>query len=217
MHEFKLPVVLQDILTEMTNQYQTLDVKYKNRQLDWLIINYIKLRCLHGFDQGEKEITGNLLQIVLLLLFTAEDDNGYTIEQLSSMTGINNTQFLTKIVNSITNDKYAILRYDGNRYYYNSSFKDKSTRIKLPMIKELSRSEQQQQQQQEKQVKGMNDIDLVESTVQANRDDEIKSCVVKIMKQERQLTIIELLNKSISVLQNRRPVTMTNLKRSLKI
>ena len=157
----------------------------------------------------------NLLQIVLLLLFTAEDDNGYTIEQLSSMTGINNTQFLTKIVNSITNDKYAILRYDGNRYYYNSSFKDKSTRIKLPMIKELSRSEQQQQQ--EKQVKGMNDIDLVESTVQANRDDEIKSCVVKIMKQERQLTIIELLNKSISVLQNRRPVTMTNLKRSLKI
>ena len=152
----------------------------------------------------------------MLLLFTAEDDNGYTIEQLSSMTGINNTQFLTKIVNSITNDKYAILRYDGNRYYYNSSFKDKSTRIKLPMIKELSRSEQQQQQQ-EKQVKGMNDIDLVESTVQANRDDEIKSCVVKIMKQERQLTIIELLNKSISVLQNRRPVTMTNLKRSLKI
>ena len=151
----------------------------------------------------------------MLLLFTAEDDNGYTIEQLSSMTGINNTQFLTKIVNSITNDKYAILRYDGNRYYYNSSFKDKSTRIKLPMIKELSRSEQQQQQ--EKQVKGMNDIDLVESTVQANRDDEIKSCVVKIMKQERQLTIIELLNKSISVLQNRRPVTMTNLKRSLKI
>ena len=80
----------------------------------------------------------------------------------------------------------------------------------------MSRSEQQQQQQ-EKQVKGMNDIDLVESTVQANRDDEIKSCVVKIMKQERQLTIIELLNKSISVLQNRRPVTMTNLKRSLKI
>ena len=71
----------------------------------------------------------------MLLLFTAEDDNGYTIEQLSSMTGINNTQFLTKIVNSITNDKYAILRYDGNRYYYNSSFKDKSTRIKLPMIK----------------------------------------------------------------------------------
>ena len=104
------------------------------------------------FDQGEKEITGNLLQIVLLLLFTAEDDNGYTIEQLSSMTGINNTQFLTKIVNSITNDKYAILRYDGNRYYYNSSFKDKSTRIKLPMIKELSRSEQQQQQENKSKV-----------------------------------------------------------------
>ena len=75
--------------------------------------------------------------------------------------------------------------------------RDKSTRIKLPMIKELSRSEQQQQQQQEKQVKGMND-DLVESTVQANRDDEIKSCVVK-WKQERQLTIIELLNKCISI------------------
>lgn len=212
LHEFKLPVVLQDILTEMTNQYQTLDVKYKNRQLDWTNYKLHQITMSAQFDQGEKEITGNLLQIVLLLLFTAEDDNGYTIEQLSSMTGINNTQFLTKIVNSITNDKYAILRYDGNRYYYNSSFKDKSTRIKLPMIKELSRSEQQQQQQQEKQVKGMNDIDLVESTVQANRDDEIKSCVVKIMKQERQLTIIELLNKSISVLQNRRPVTMTNLK-----
>ena len=135
MHEFKLPVVLQDILTEMTNQYQTLDVKYKNRQLDWTNYKLHQITMSAQFDQGEKEITGNLLQIVLLLLFTAEDDNGYTIEQLSSMTGINNTQFLTKIVNSITNDKYAILRYDGNRYYYNSSFKDKSTRIKLPMIK----------------------------------------------------------------------------------
>lgn len=215
LQEFKLPIVLQDILIEMTKQYQALDVKYKNRQLDWSNYKLHQVTISAQFEQGEKEITGNLLQIVLLLLFTDDDDDddgGYTIDQLSGMTGIKNTQFLIRIINSITNDKYNILQYDGNKYHYNFNFKDKSTKIKLPMIKELSRSEQQQQQQTKSMDEEEKDIGLIKSIVQTNRDEEIKSCLIKIMKQERQLSIIELLNKSISQLQNRRPVAMTNLK-----
>ena len=84
MHEFKLPVVLQDILTEMTNQYQTLDVKYKNRQLDWT--NYTSNYDVCWFDQGEKRNYRELVANSIVIIVHSRDDNGYTIEQLSSMT-----------------------------------------------------------------------------------------------------------------------------------
>ncbi|RCK56670.1 Cullin-4B [Candida viswanathii] len=205
MSNFKLNLVLQRMLDSMSTQYQKISSKHKLRQLDWTNYKLHQVTVSTTFKQGEKEVTGNLLQIQVIMLF-GEDNDGYTVDQLATLTGLNRS-FLIKVLNSITTEKYKILVVKDGKYHFNEGFTDKSKSIKLPMIREsAARADQQQQQQQEEEQRQL------ENTIQANRDDEFKSCVVKIMKQEQRLDIYELLNKSIAVLEKKQPVDFAKLK-----
>ena len=65
------------------------------------------------------------------------------------------------------------------------------------MIRETTSKGEQQQQQQRNQEEYQEQQQLA-ATIQANRDEEFKSCIVKLMKQEKQLDIHDLLNRSIT-------------------
>ncbi|KAL6453443.1 Cul4b Cullin-4B [Candida maltosa Xu316] len=200
LSELKIPPMLQSLLDQMSNEYKQLDPKYKSRQLDWTNYKLHQITISASFQQGTKEITGNLLQIMVILLFD-DNDCGFNVDELVEKTGINEN-FLLKILNSISTDKYNIIVSHQGKYYFNNEFTDKSTKIKLPMIKESSVRVDSNQKEQ----------DELTSNIQTNRDEEFKSCVIKIMKQERELNIVNLLNQSIAMLERRQPVNITNLK-----
>ena len=204
---FKLHPVLQEIIVGLTAKYHQIDSSHKLRQLDWSNYKLHQVTISASFKNGGKEITGNLLQILVILLFQG-NNNGYTIKQMEELTGLN-SGFLHKVLNSLISEKYKILLLKEGKYYFNDAFVDKSKSIKLPMIREpSSRGDQQQKDKEQEQAEQQQ---LTES-VQANRDEEFKSCVVKIMKQEKQLDIHDLLNKSIIILQKKQSVDFSRLK-----
>ena len=48
-----------------------------------------------------------------------------------------------------------------------------------------------------------------------NRTDELKGAIVKVMKEFKQLSVTELLNKAIEGVEKRGPVTLTELKKNI--
>lgn len=209
LSEFKLHHILQALLDNLTTKYHGIDSNFSVRQLDWSNYKLHQVTISATFKQGVKEITGNLLQILVILLFD-EDNNGYTIDQIEELTGLN-LGFLLKLLNSITTEKYKILFLKDGKYYFNDNFIDKSKSIKLPMIRETTSKGEQQQQQQRNQEEYQEQQQLA-ATIQANRDEEFKSCIVKLMKQEKQLDIHDLLNRSITFLQKKQSVDFSRLK-----
>ena len=68
LSEFKLHHILQALLDNLTTKYHGIDSNFSVRQLDWSNYKLHQVTISATFKQGVKEITGNLLQILVILL-----------------------------------------------------------------------------------------------------------------------------------------------------
>ncbi|CAK9438161.1 uncharacterized protein LODBEIA_P24490 [Lodderomyces beijingensis] len=213
--DIKLPLQLEDILNRFDDFYRTEDRRNRNKLLDWTNYKLHQLTITGNFASGPVEISGNLLQAVVILMFC--DQSTYDLDQLSSKVNMD-VKLLQAVLNTMNSGKCKILTQRNNKISYNSQFKATMSKIKLAMIKE----------QQPVRGSGANsgansgpnsrekslETEVAE-IVQQNRSEEYRSVLVKIMKQEKSLAVADLLNKAIDILQMRRPVSIPDLQSSV--
>ncbi|KAI5958279.1 hypothetical protein KGF57_002634 [Candida theae] len=201
-----LPQGLANVLNDFGQAFCKSDERNGRKRLDWSNYKLHQLTIAGHFNSGgEKSITANMLQAMILLLFNDCDE--YTLEQLIDKTKMD-APLLQAVLNTMVTGKYKILKQQGNVIKYNHNFKDKSKNIKLPIIKESAQGSNSRKVD-------ATDKEMVE-VIEKNRNDEFKSVVVRIMKQAKSLTMTDLLNQSIEILQKRRPVPVIDLKSAIE-
>ncbi|KAI3403677.2 hypothetical protein KGF56_003495 [Candida oxycetoniae] len=208
----KMPKELQDLLNRFELHYQEKDSKYKNREIDWSNYKLHQLTIAGQFSKGEVLISANLLQATILVLFTEKPT--YSLSQLERETGMD-LKLLQSVLNTMNQGKTKILDQIGNTVHYNSDFRAlSSSKVKLPPIKESAKI-------------GSFSLDAkdnihniiekeVNQIVDHNRSEEYEGVIVKIMKAQKSLTVTDLLNRSMVILEKRRPVTIIALKACLE-
>ncbi|KAG7660405.1 uncharacterized protein J8A68_006088 [[Candida] subhashii] len=200
-----LPEELADILTGFTEEYRTNmgGSRFQNRKLDWTNYKLHQLSIIGHFDSGDKEITGNLLQVSVILLFN--ERNSYYFQEILTRTEIEE-KLLRRVLDSLISEKYPLLKHTpDDEFIFNSRFADKSTKIKLPMIKDKAVAVAEKQQEG----------DIV-ALIERNRIDEYKSMIMKLMKSAKHIRMTDLLTLSIEALEKRNPVTIQDLKTSIE-
>ncbi|EAZ63396.2 cullin, ubiquitin ligase activity [Scheffersomyces stipitis CBS 6054] len=200
--DITLPSELQLLLDQFTAKYTSSGERFKSQKLDWSNYTLHQLSINAEFESGTKELVVNLLQAVVILVFN--DVNSYTFVELQQLTGME-PKLLKRVLGSVSSEKYAILSRDGDIYSFNSKFTDKSSRIKIPLSKDKDSM---------KISASVSESDT-NRIISRNRTDELKGAIVKVMKEFKQLSVTELLNKAIEGVEKRGPVTLTELKKNI--
>ncbi|KAK6457635.1 cullin, ubiquitin ligase activity protein [Scheffersomyces xylosifermentans] len=203
--EVILPKELTEIIDQFTGKYEAMGERFKSQKLDWSNYALHQLSINAEFESGSKELVVNLLQAVIILLFN--DRESYSFDEIQKATKIG-SKLLRRILSSLSSEKYSILlrtRDDNAIYTFNNKFTDRSNRIKIPIPKDkdiakvaIAVSEQE-----------------TNRVIEHNRQEEFKSIIVKVMKEFKEMSVTELLNKCIEKLEKRSPVVIQELKRNL--
>lgn len=199
-----LPSQFANVLNKFGQAFSKADERNGRKQLDWSNYKLHQLTIAGHFNSGEKSINANMLQAMVILLFNESDE--YTFEQILEKTKMD-SPLLQAVINTMVTGRCKILKQEGNVIKFNKSFKDKSKTIKLPAIKESSTALAP--------TKATTDKEVAE-IIERNRTEEFKSVVVRIMKQSKTLSMTDLLNQSIEILQKRRPVSIIDLKSAIE-
>ncbi|CAI5757833.1 unnamed protein product [Candida verbasci] len=189
-----LPPPFKDLLTNFNQYYQSISERHNNQILDWNNYKLHQVVIDGNFNSGKIEINCNLLQAAIIVLFNEKES--YTFEELKEELSIDE-KLLIDILHSF--EKYPIITKNRGVYVFNEKFTDRSNKIKLPRIKESRVVE-----------------DKTRKLIEINRSEEYKASIVKIMKQSKELHMVELLNSSIEYLQEKRPVDVKELKLSIQ-
>lgn len=197
----QLPTEFTTVLENFGQAFHEADDRNGRKRLDWSNYKLHHLTIAGHFANGEKSITANMLQAMVILLFNEAET--FTLQEITQKTKMD-PALLQAVLNTMTTGKHKILKQEGNVIKFNRAFKDKSKSIKLPIVKEtaldLSSS------------RGTSiDKEVIEA-IEKNRTEEFKSVIVRIMKQAKTLQMTNLLNQSIEILQKRRPVSIIDLK-----
>ncbi|ODV81378.1 uncharacterized protein CANTADRAFT_44690 [Suhomyces tanzawaensis NRRL Y-17324] len=198
--EAAIPSQLSSILDSFSTKYLELNERHKSQKLDWSNYSLHQL-TIHGeFEKGVKELSVNLLQAVVILLFN--DADSYLFKQIRQKTNME-TKLLTRILTSLTTERYKILIRNDDMYNYNYQFTDKSYRIRIPLAKDTT-------------TKAAKRGGEIVQEIEKNRKEEFSSVLMKIMKQFKELAVSELFGKAIDILEKRNPVSIVDLKESLE-
>ena len=198
-NELILSPILQECVKQFMTQFHELDSKNCSKVLDWTNYGLHQLVIAVTFDRGVKELIVNLYQAIIILLF--EHQERYTIDEFVARSQMDE-RFIKRIINSLMRCKLVIQHED--KYEFNYGLQDKSTKIKVPFAKDISK--------EAKTIEKLQTIELVER----NRQEEFRSTLTKIMKEHRLMTMTELLNTAIKQLQTKGPVTVQDLKQTIE-
>lgn len=201
----QLPIEFANVLKDFVQSFCKSDERNGKKQLDWSNYKLHQLTIAGHFNSGEKSISANMLQAMVILLFNESDE--YTFEQLIDKTKMD-APLLQAVLNTMVTGKCKILKQQGNKIKFNNGFKDKSKAIRLPIIKESTVASVPS--------RGTSIDKEVVEVIERNRNEEFKSVVVRIMKQAKSLSMTNLLNQCIEILQKRRPVSVIDLKSAIE-
>lgn len=194
--EIILPQQFSSMLDQFTVHYHNSDERAKGHNLDWSNYSLHQVTMVGHFESGDYELLVNLLQATVLCLF--EDHESLSFEKVMELTNIDG-KLLKRIITSLT-EKYKVLIEEDNKIFYNSKFIDKSKKIRIPLARE----------------KDASSVSEVEKTIAFNRDSEIRSAVIRIMKQEKLLLFNDLINKTLVMIKNRGPISISDLKSNIE-
>lgn len=182
--ELKVPTTLQLKLELFELQYKQLNSKNKYHILDWK--NYaLHQICLQvNFDSGVKQLYVNLLQAAVLVLFenVQQLSFGCIVEQTNL-----DTKLLRRVLSSLATKRFPILIIQEDNITFNNTFSDKLQKIRLPLGKD----------------KDISKVDSTGSLSIKSRSSEIRTAIVRIMKDKKTILHPELLGKVIEELSSR--------------
>lgn len=195
--ELKMPPELDKILNSFTEEFRNKDVKGQYKNLDWS--NYLlhQLTILVTFDKGPKDLQVNLLQAVLILLFSENDSLSF--EQFIERTGME-LKLLKRVIASVSSNKYPLLLHENGIYTFNYAFWDKSAKIRPPMSREKETVVEE----------------AIKKADRRDRDDEIAGAVCNILKQKESMLYPELMGQVLMKLKPRGEVLITDIKRRVE-
>ncbi|KAI1287352.1 Cullin-4B [Halotydeus destructor] len=177
--------------------------KHSGRKLQWQPnLGHCVLRAC--FPSGNKELQVSLFQALVLLLFNDNDE--LTLEDIKQRTAIEETE-LARTLQSLACGKARVLTKNpkgrdveaGDKFLYNSEFKNKLFRIKINQI--------QMKETVEEQVN-------TQERVFQDRQYQIDAAIVRIMKTRKSLTHNLLLTELYDQLKF--PVKPTDLKKRIE-
>jgi len=156
------------------------------------------------FPSGNKELQVSLFQALVLLLFNDNDELSF--EELKQRTAIEETE-LNRTLQSLACGKARVLSktpkgrdvVPGDKFMYNSEFRNKLFRIKINQI--------QMRETQEEQV-------TTQERVFQDRQYQIDAAIVRIMKTRKSLTHNLLITELYDQLKF--PVKPTDLKKRIE-
>lgn len=192
-----LPLILQKRLDEFTSQFQKIDSRNSNKILDWTNYGLHQIVIEVEFILGIKKLILNLYQAIVVLLY--EKKASYTFKEMIQSTGLEES-LLTRILSSLIKSKIIVV-INQDIYQFNYNLDDKSTTIKISLGKDS------------KEIK---DKAIGRENNTKNRNDEVKSVIVKIMKNRRRLSMIELLNECFKILEVKGPIPVALLKSNIE-
>lgn len=128
-----LPEPFRSILEEFSASYNKQSARSKLHILDWTNYTFHQITMNVAFDKGSKELTMNLVQAIVLQLFSSDEVLNY--DQLMQQTNLDE-KLLKRVVASLSSDRYPILKVSGDLVTFNGAFWDKSSRIRLGMGRE---------------------------------------------------------------------------------
>ncbi|KAI5967461.1 hypothetical protein CANMA_003041, partial [Candida margitis] len=202
----QLPTECTNVLDKFCKEFCKADERNGKKNLDWSNYKLHHLTIAGHFAGGEKSITANMLQAMVILLFNDSDE--YTFDQLLDKTKMDST-LLQAVLHTMVTGKCKILKQQGDVIKFNHGFKDKSKTIRLPIVKETATATASS--------RGSSiDKEVVVDVIEKNRNEEFKSVVVRIMKQAKTLSMTKLLSQSIEILEKRRPVAVIDLKSAIE-
>ncbi|CAH6719076.1 cullin-3 [[Candida] jaroonii] len=180
-------------LDKFDEYYKNSDEKLKNHKLNWDNYSLHQLTIIGRFKSGEYELLVNLYQAIIINLFDEQDQ--WEFNNLVQETKFD-IKFLKRVINSLS-DKYKILIEQDQIITFNENFTDKSKKLKIPMLRDK-------------------DSNVIEDKViQRNRNNEIRSHLIKIMKIETKLPMMELINKLL-VNNKRGPISIQDIKQNIE-
>lgn len=151
--------------------------KHSGRKLQWQPnLGHCVLRA--DFSAGNKELQVSLFQALVLLMFNDGDE--FVFEEIKQATAIEDGE-LRRTLQSLACGKVRVLQKnprgkdieDGDKFVYNSEFKNKCFRIKINQI--------QMKETQEEQT-------ATQERVFQDRQYQIDAAIVRIMKMRKALT-----------------------------
>lgn len=183
----------QHFLDKFDEYYKSLDEKLKNHKLNWDNYSLHQLTIVGKFESGEYELSVNLYQALIINLFNDRDQ--WDFKELVQETRFD-TKFLKRVINSLS-DKYKILIEHDQTITFNNHFTDKSKKLKIPMFRDKESSI------------------IEDKLILKNRNNEIRSNLIKIMKVETKLPMTELINKLL-VNNKRGPISIQDIKQNIE-
>lgn len=195
--EVIVPTILAQTLDKFTQQYLLEDDKRKGRKLDWNNYALHQVTMVSHFSGGSKELLVNLLQAVILMLFNQHET--LTFAEIMDHTNMEE-KLLRTMLSSLSAEKYQILLAADDSYSYNSLFTDKAEKIRIPVSRDREG--------------GGNDS--VFKKIEKNRNSEVRSALVRVIKGAQKMMYLELLSESIAILEARGPVTIQDLKANVE-
>lgn len=186
----KLPLKFSSILASFSDYYKTADEKSANHALDWQNYSLHQLTLTGNYASGEYELTVNLYQAIILEMLNQNPQ--WQLQELADCLEIE-PKLLKRVVHSLS-DKYKLVNFDNDVISTNKQFTEKTKKLKFPMLRDK-------------------DTNVTEErTASRNRNNEIRSCLMRIMKVETKLPMKQLLNKCIVLLSDRGPIAVNELK-----
>ncbi|KAK6462367.1 hypothetical protein DFJ63DRAFT_313505 [Scheffersomyces coipomensis] len=206
------PIMLNAKLQTIIDSIDTAK-KEDHKLLDWNYYNFHQLWIKYNIGSVVKELYVNLFQANILLLFN--DQDGYDISHISRLTKMS-PNLVKRVLNSLSTDKSKILFQDGTQYKLNFGFNDKSTKIRIPYVREREISTTTKvSENQTTSSRDTIDSDGLQ-LVHEMRQNAYKSQLVGIMKRERKVKVVELFNIAIEALEKNGPVAISDLKTCLE-
>ncbi|EGV63374.1 hypothetical protein CANTEDRAFT_94135 [Yamadazyma tenuis ATCC 10573] len=195
-----LPPSLSMLIESFNNLYKSSDEKLKNHSLDWGCYNLHQLLISCHFNGGAYELNVNLLQAIVILLFNDKDT--ITMDELIQQSNLD-VKLLRRIILSLS-DKYKILIEDGDLIRFNHSFTDKSKKLKIPLPRDRDIGS------------STSNIPGDDKITTRNRDTEIRSVIVSIIKVDTKILFTDLINKAIETVSKKGPVSIQDIKSNIE-
>ncbi|KAI5955934.1 hypothetical protein KGF54_001436 [Candida jiufengensis] len=170
------------------------------KKLDWTNYKLHKLAINGTFGGKDVIINCNLLQALIILLFNEKDE--ITIEEILKITNMN-VRLLNSILQTFSGSSSILVKKDAS-VIYNKKFKSKSGIVNLPIIKDYQLQQVQNQPQ--------STTPTLDQPQTSNK--KFESIIIKTMKQAKEMSYIDLLNKCMDQLGA--PINVGDLKSSIE-
>lgn len=195
--ELKVPPYLEKLLSNFTDQFRASTSKGKYQNLDWS--NYLlhQLTLLVSFDKGSKDVQVNLLQAIVILVFSEHESISF--DELQGELGLEE-KLLRRVIASLSSQRYPLLRKEKDVYQFNYAYWDKSSKIRPVMAREKDNVVEQ----------------ALKKADQQNRDDEVKAAIVRILKGSGTMLYPELMGQVLMQLKARGDVLITDIKKKVE-